>query len=506
MNTRTCVFTVTLALALLPVLACGDGDAGDGAASGGASSADTPDPRTDAPELVEGDCPPPVPRAEGFRCGTVTVSMRPGDPTSPPVDLAVAVLPAPEPGRHDDPLVVIDRMEASIAGYDGVAPLPERVGRDVIIFDMRGTGRSTPSLDCTEMDYLSPVAETDPAGRRPYLDEVDACRERLEGDGVDLSAYTAQSIAADVVAIRRALGYERWNILGFGREANDAGMESTPVVLELMRIDGDAIRSVTLDAPTPPQLDPWTTEVENAARAIDAVARACAEQPQCADAHPDLTAELARRLGAPRTEIDAVSGDGDPMTVAFDRSWWGQYLASGIGSQAYLPDMPRLASAPLDELASVIAASTARKSVDSEEVEGFLLSVLCAQTGAATTLEDRSSPNDVGVTPWGTYAQSDSCDRWPAAELDRSSDGPVTADIPALLLVGEFDPHANEAGARLLASTLRRAYVYEIPAATAGVLGTSDCARQIRNAFVVDPTSEPDSSCIGEVAPTRFTG
>jgi pimeloyl-ACP methyl ester carboxylesterase len=138
-------------------------------------------------------------------------------------------------------------------------------------------------------------------------------------------------------------------------------------------------------------------------------------------------------------------------------------------------------------------------------VHGLLLSVLCSQTGAATGAEDRTTDTAVGLRMWGTIAQDDSCSRWSAAAPDGSEDEPVSSDIPVLLLVGQFDPNATVAGARLVASTLPNARVYEIPAATANPLGHSECAREIRNSFVQDPESEPDTSCLASVPPLRFS-
>ena len=42
-----------------------------------------------------------------------------------------------------------------------------------------------------------------------------ACHDRLESQGVDLSAYNSAEIAADVEDLRLALGVERWNLYGW---------------------------------------------------------------------------------------------------------------------------------------------------------------------------------------------------------------------------------------------------------------------------------------------------
>jgi pimeloyl-ACP methyl ester carboxylesterase len=367
-------------------------------------------------------------------------------------------------------------------------------------------GGSTPSLECHEIDYLSQFPDPDPARRQVFLDQLDACRERLEAEGVELPAYTIEAIAADVVDIRRALGYDRWNIVGYGAQTNDdPGVTSTEVVLELMRTDGDAIRSVTMEAPTPPQLDPWTTQLAGLARALDEVSMACQEQPPCAAARPDLGATLADALARPRTEHELTSGHGDPITVVMDPAWLSLYLWRGIASFEFLPHIPSLTGATPEELAAVVASTTSPPAPHDIGVHGVLLSALCPQTGAATSPEERGTDAGIGLEMWGTLVQADSCARWPSAEPDGALDEPVTSDIPTLVLVGQFDPNATAAGARLLASTLTTAQVYEVPGATANVLGHSDCAREIRNSFVSDPEREPDTTCLTAASPHRFT-
>ena len=40
------------------------------------------------------------------------------------------------------------------------------------------------------------------------------CRDRLRRDGVDFTAYSAGAVVGDAEQLRRALGIERWDLLG----------------------------------------------------------------------------------------------------------------------------------------------------------------------------------------------------------------------------------------------------------------------------------------------------
>jgi pimeloyl-ACP methyl ester carboxylesterase len=460
---------------------------------------------TGSPEFDDAPCPRQIPAAEGFRCGTVVVPERRDDPASPTIELAVAVLPAPEPGRHDDPMVVVDRMESTLHRYESVAPLPERIGRDVIILDIRGTGFSTPVVHCDEVDYRWQVAEVEPTLREPLLDAVRECRDRLEAAGVDLTAYTVEAIADDYIDVRRALGYSTWNVLGYGQTNDEPGATSSEVVFELMRRDGDAIRSIVLESPAPAQLDPWTGQVENVARAIEALIAACQEQAHCEAAHPDLHQRIVESLRAPRTDHAATSAIGEPMTVAVGQAFASFHYARGMAIGGLVALMPSLVNRPPDEVAGVVAANL-RPVGAGGEGQAVLLSVACPMTGSDTMPADRAAETELGVLSWGLFPQADLCDRWTVADPNPVLDEPVVSDIPTLILTGALDPYNNIAGSRLVSSTLSNVFVFEIPSVSVNPLGShADCAREIRNAFVDAPDREPDSRCLATVPPIAFS-
>jgi len=77
---------------------------------------------------------------------------RPEDRTdrhSRSIRVHVTIVRAPKHNPHDDPVLVTGW--ANQPNYGGIAPLAQRVRRDVIMVDTRGTGHSVPALDCPEV-------------------------------------------------------------------------------------------------------------------------------------------------------------------------------------------------------------------------------------------------------------------------------------------------------------------------------------------------------------------
>lgn len=85
---------------------------------------------------------------------------------------------------------------------------------DVILLDQRGTGMSSPNLECPAAPVPSDVFENAEKWLRVYTDLSRACAEHWRSQGVDLAAYTNDANADDVDEIRQALGAERVSLIG----------------------------------------------------------------------------------------------------------------------------------------------------------------------------------------------------------------------------------------------------------------------------------------------------
>ena len=91
-----------------------------------------------------------------------------------------------------------------------------RATGDVILLDQRGTGRSTPSLDCPAETSLPTDALADEERAiRALLGPLERCAARLAAEGIDPADYTTEASADDGDDLRRALGAERVSLLGF---------------------------------------------------------------------------------------------------------------------------------------------------------------------------------------------------------------------------------------------------------------------------------------------------
>ncbi|MBK9123693.1 MAG: alpha/beta fold hydrolase [Chloroflexi bacterium] len=240
------------------------------------------------------ECPFDVQRNLDVRCGTLSVPENRSDPNSATIQLMVAVIPSRSPSPAPDPIVYLEGGPggSALAAVDTWFNSPLLDRRDLVLFDQRGTGFSEPSLNCPEMDEDTSV------------EAVEECRDRLLANGVDLTAYTSAENAADVEALRLALGYEQVNLLGISY--------GTRLALTVMRDYPDGVRSVILDSVYPPNIDTNYNVVSDTYELISRMFADCAADPACSAAYPDLEVRFYDQLeaiSASPPEIENADGE-----------------------------------------------------------------------------------------------------------------------------------------------------------------------------------------------------
>jgi pimeloyl-ACP methyl ester carboxylesterase len=194
-------------------------------------------------DLVPTDCVDPP--DDSSECFELTLAADPDDATDGTVTLPVTVLRATNPVPLQ-PVVIP-------GGGPGFAATPQahfwadhaiRVDHDIVLYDQRGTGGADPSLECPERDREVLRAlqsfEEPPLDRYAIAESWLVCRARLEAEGIDLDDYDTAANAADLDALRSALGYEQWTILGISYGSR--------LALESMRSFPDGVSSVILDS------------------------------------------------------------------------------------------------------------------------------------------------------------------------------------------------------------------------------------------------------------------
>ncbi|MGI5378960.1 alpha/beta fold hydrolase [Streptomyces sp. CA-251387] len=178
--------------------------------------------------LTFGACPASIPRPPAparVECGSLSVPLDWKNPTGPRIEIAVSRVPAAGTPAERRGVLLVNPGGPGGSGLPYAvtkrAKLPENVRRsyDVIGFDPRGVGRSTP-VDCGAMGGLfdSPGADPVPGGRaaeRGYLASLrNLADDCAASAGKVLPYLSTEQTAHDMDAIRAALGEPRTSFLG----------------------------------------------------------------------------------------------------------------------------------------------------------------------------------------------------------------------------------------------------------------------------------------------------
>ncbi|WP_203883267.1 alpha/beta fold hydrolase [Planotetraspora kaengkrachanensis] len=195
--------------------------------------------------------PCPLRLPAGTLCGVLVVPERRDLPSGRTIKVGYAVHYAEGPARKADPVVYMGggpgaSSEQVIPFLAGMLP-----DRDVVAIEQRGGQYSEPRLQCPEIakSLVQVLQTTGQAAQENALlaENGLACRTRL-AQQVSLAGYRTSEIAADVVDLRKALGYPKWNLLGVSY--------STRVMLQVAARDPQGTRSVVLDSLAPGRVGP----------------------------------------------------------------------------------------------------------------------------------------------------------------------------------------------------------------------------------------------------------
>ena len=480
------------------------------APAGPVAAQDTPGAFIPAPCMFEGIELGPTTldgAALGFECGYVVVPLRHAEPDGATIRLPVAVRRAT--AGAPDPLLLAQGGPGGDA-FKVFSILVQPTGdlstsRDIVIFNQRGTPYAEPELTCPETDAaLADILAADSEeGERLYNEAMAACYDRLLAEGIDLSAFNSLENAADVPLIARALGYDEYNFYGVSY--------GTLLGLHLMRNHPEGLRSVILDSVVPPDVNFLSEIAASEDRVFGEVFAACAADPACAAAYPNLEA----RFYALVAQYDQLPVDmtlTDPETgQSYDTYLDGRGLRSVLYQLLYVPRM----AAVLPSVIANIEAGDLRYLeamwpllvFDQLVAEGMYNSVICAEDAdidvAAVPL-DGVRPEIAATAVDSLQSILDGCARWQVEPLPPSVDDPVVSDIPTLLLSGRFDPVTPPAFAAVAAVGLSNATNLVDPTAAHGVAFQNDCINGIILDFLADPSAPPDSSCLAAAEPLDF--
>ena len=391
---------------------------------------------------------------ESLRCGTLPVPEDWSRPAGRKIGLRVVVVPALKPDPARPPLFELaggpGMAATGAAPFYATAGRVHREKRDVVLVDQRGTGESRP-LRCPELERAHPL-------RRMYpLDEVRRCRAALPREA-DLRQYTTEAAAADLEAVRAALGYARIDLwaLSYGTRLARAYVRRFP----------DRVHAVVLVGTVgdDKKLPLW--HARGAQDVLDKLLGQCASDAPCAGAFPALRDEWSRLLKRVETHppmVDVETAEGK-KSLRITRGPFEEALRSQLANtlgQRRLPFLIHEMSA--GNFRPVLKGLSPGGSAPGL-AEGLYLSLTCAEDTLRITAAERAAA--AAGTFLGTYRvdeQTAACREWGVATVTTPGPAPDPPNVPVLFFAGGMDYVTPAAWAEEIVRQYPRGRVVTLP-------------------------------------------
>lgn len=444
-------------------------------------------------------------------CGQLTVPVNRANPEAGRIRLAVTILRsgggAEAGGRPAlDPVLILAGQPGSAATLNVQDWLENPIlkNRDLILMDLRGTGKSQENLNCPEVEKNIPGD----------LNALQDCRRRLEHEGYALEQYTSAQTAADLNDLRQALGYESWNVLGISY--------GTRVALTLLRDYPQGVRSVVLDSTYPLEVNTQEEQAINAAQAIQDLFSGCHQDPQCAYGYPDLEQVFSNLIDSldqdPKQISVADPRTGEIVEVSLDGDRMAGLIQEALNTPETLARIPYIIYETqygnAHAIAGLMFPSSGSQAVPSPQdakaaqrlfTEGANYSVLCAEeVGFNKPNLAKAAVRESGLPLaehlyWQVEQTFERCQTWNSKTADEIENQAVASPIPALILSGEYDPLTPTRWARLAAQNLPDSDVLVFPAVGHTVHNLGECPQKIVADFFANPVDPPDTACIEDL-------
>lgn len=309
---------------------------------------------------------------------------------------------------------------------------------DVIAFDQRATGFSSPSLGCTEtLDY--PLDK--PGSREEFLqlykERSRACAERLKSQGVDLAGYNTNENADDLEDLRKAIGAEKlslWSI-SYG----------THLALATIRRHEKSIHKVILAGTEgPPHTIKLPSQVQENLEKINRLVKA---DPNLSKQIPDLMAmmkEVLDRLEKQPVTLEATNrANNEKIKVVMSKFDLQRLTASVVGNESVVAIPAIYYALYKGDLSSVALLPIKQRLIGERrgQIGSAMPFAMDCASGVSKERVQRIS-REARTTLLGDtidFPFPDVCEAWNVPDLGEAFRSPVKSTVPVLFISGTLD-------------------------------------------------------------------
>lgn len=373
--------------------------------------------------------------------------------------------------------------------------------RDIILYDYRGTGYSTPALcdDLGQKQWEITQQDLDYEAFHEQLSQAFySCLDSLEQADIDYRHYGTASKTIDAVKLIEQLGYEEVNLFGISN-----GTMGIQGFIRAAKHSPIKIRSIFSDSNVPMKDFMRGDGTLLYKQVLDKILNDCSSVPQCARAYPDLKERFYAFLKESLKKPLVHEGETEITLNTYEINIIIHQL---VYSSDLYKDIPLLLEAfingdtkfidvmmPGNTLSKFSGASLINYTYDWKARE--------AQVTREYEQTKEEYPEFLWADFWLDFYTNDT-----TITYNPEDTIPVTSDVPALVLAGTYDPITPPAFSRIMHNRYRNSYYFEFPKVGHGAFRIP-CGKELLRNFLEEPSVKPNGDCVEQLAakPIPFT-
>lgn len=311
----------------------------------------------------------------------------------------------------------------------------------VIFFNQRGTKNSLPCLDCPDVVSAIKRSYSENLNKDSFvLASVKRCRQKLAGEGIDLSAYNTIESAADINDLRKALKFDSLNLMGISYSGG--------LMLTVARNHPEAVKSLILNSPLPGYVNYEEHALFNHNEALNQVFDNCEADSTNKSLYGNLRNEFRRYFTSITGKTFTIpylgKGHSDTLYIRYSKQELMDAVIDRMNN-AQLKTVPFV----ITELIKGNHAPYIREILDGvfsgtgSLSHGMRYSIYCSEQIAYSDKSLVKKQED--LMPWfAGYSFNNVdhaiCDCWKVKPEPAIVKTPVYSNVPVLVLDGDADP------------------------------------------------------------------
>ncbi|MBT8204352.1 MAG: alpha/beta hydrolase, partial [Eudoraea sp.] len=249
-----------------------------------------------------------LPDRPDVRGGSLKVPENHDTPEGKHIEIAYVVLKARDTVAPEYPMIFFfggpggDFLDINLVNFLLEQPMRER--RDVILFDQRGIGHSSP-LPNMSFESFNILAQDANEQEELTLTRgmISRFKEKCKEADIQPQYYNSYQNARDVGMLFKHLGYAKYNLLG--------GSYGTRLARIVQDLFPEYVHSAVLDSPAPLSGDFLLNRLDSYSLALERIFAYCQDNPECQSRYPNLKSDYFKAI----TKLQE-----SPLTVSMNDS------------------------------------------------------------------------------------------------------------------------------------------------------------------------------------------